>query len=481
MRFFRKLGASLMLPVAVLPAAGILIGLGYWLELSSLGILQFGSKILIQSGHSIIDSLPLLFSVGIAYGLSKDQSGHAALAGLISFLMIERILTEDIVSIIHSVSIEEVSIAFSARNNAFIGILSGVIASGLYNFMDVFWFFPTAKVYNSKNMSLIVTAFVSFFFGLLFSYVWPIVYEIMLKFGMSISSLGSFGAGLFGFFNRLLIPLGLHHALNSVFWFDTIGIDDIGKFWGQIEGGIRGVTGMYQAGFFPVMMFGLPGAALAIYRNSFEENKSKIGSLMLAAAVASFLTGITEPLEFSFMFVAFELYIVHALLTGFSLFISSVFSWTAGFTFSAGFIDFVLSSQMPMAHCPYMLIVLGVFYFILYFFLFNFLIQRYQLRTPGREEKRKNFDEYDFVFSEDYNLFVKELLPLLGGKKNILRIDQCTTRLRIEVEDVSLVHIEKLKKLPTAGVRVFGKSNIQLIIGPQVQFVADALRKALNC
>lgn len=481
MHFFRRLGTALMLPVAVLPAAGILMGLGYWIDFLSSGQAQLFSQLLIQSGSAIMDFLPLLFAVGIAYGLSKDRSGHAAIAGLLAFLVMERVLTEDVVALLHQIEVDEVSIAFSARNNAFIGIVSGVIASSLYNFMDVFWPFPSLRFYNAQNTSLIFTVFLTLIFAVLFSYAWPVVYEKMLRFGMYISKLGSLGAGIFGFLNRLLIPLGLHHALNSVFWFDTIGINDIGKFWGQIEGGIRGLSGMYQAGFFPVMMFGLPGAALAIYENAFEENKTKTGSLMLAAAIASFLTGITEPLEFSFMFVAFKLYLVHAFLTGLSLLIASLFSWTAGFTFSAGLIDFVLSSKMPLAHRPYMLIFFGSFYFILYYFIFNKLIQKHQFQTPGREEKSDlPGDEKDFVFEENYDLFAQELILIIGGKENILHIDQCTTRLRIDLEDVDKVDFSALEKLPTAGMRMFGKNNLQLIIGPQVQFVADALRKALN-
>lgn len=480
MRFFRRLGSALMLPVAVLPAAGILMGLGYWLDSflsSSHGLLL--SAFLIQAGSAIMDFLPLLFAVGIAYGLSKDQSGHAALAGLIAFLMIEQVMSEDVVSLVQKIPLDEVSIAFSSRNNAFIGIISAVIASSIYNFLDVFWPFYHHRIYDAKKMSLIVTAFVSIFFGVGFSYLWPIVYELLVRFAMRISYLGSLGAGLFGFFNRLLIPVGLHHALNSVFWFDTIGIDDIGKFWGQIEGGIPGVTGMYQAGFFPVMMFGLPGAALAIYRNAHDENKAVIGSLMVAASIASFLTGITEPLEFSFMFVAFELYLVHAFLTGLSLFIASYFSWTAGFTFSAGLIDLFLSSKMPMAHQSKMLLLMGLVYFMLYYGLFDLLIQRYDLATPGRSVFSSQEEGFCFVFSEDFDTFADRLIPILGGRENILHIDQCTTRLRVDVKNMQKVSMKELKQLPSAGVRQFGKHNIQIIIGPEVQFVVDAMRKRL--
>ena len=206
----------------------------------------------------------------------------------------------------------------------------------------------------------------------------------LVSFGKGISELGAIGAGLYGFFNRLLIPTGLHHALNSVFWFDVAGINDIGNFWASK--GKKGVTGMYQAGFFPVMMFGLPAAALAMYHTAKTQRKNKWHALMLAAGFASFFTGVTEPLEFAFMFVAPALYVVHAVLTGISLAVAAAFHWTAGFGFSAGLVDFVLSLKIPIANQPYMLLVQGLVFAVIYYFLFRFIITKFNLMTPGREE-----------------------------------------------------------------------------------------------
>src|SRR5690606_9260480 len=214
---------------------------------------------------------------------------------------------------------------------------------------------------------------------------WPPVYGALVSFGKSIADLGSIGAGIYGFFNRLLIPTGLHHALNSVFWFDVAGINDIGNFWSG--NGEKGVTGMYQAGFFPIMMFGLPAAALAMYHTAKTKRKKQAASLLLAAGVAAFFTGVTEPLEFSFMFLAPALYVVHAALTGISLFIAATFQWTAGFGFSAGFVDFFLSSRNPIANQPWMLLVQGLVVAVIYYLLFRFLIVKFNLKTPGREDE----------------------------------------------------------------------------------------------
>ncbi len=235
-----------------------------------------------------------------------------------------------------------------------------------------------------KRLVPILAAVAMLLVSLILFFVWPLIYSWLVIFGEGISELGAAGAGLYGFFNRLLIPTGLHHALNSVFWFDVIGLNDIGKFWAGT--GIKGTTGMYQAGFFPVMMFGLPAAALAMYHSAKSRKKKQVASLMLASRLRlHFFTGVTEPLEFAFMFVAPALFVVHALLTGISLAIAATFQWTAGFGFSAGFIDFVLSSRLPMANEPYMLLLQGLAFAVIYYFLFRFLITRFNLMTPGRE------------------------------------------------------------------------------------------------
>jgi len=273
-----------------------------------------------------------------------------------------------------------------------------------------------------------------------------------------------------------LIPTGLHHALNSVFWFDVTGINDIGKFWGTISGGVKGVTGMYQAGFFPVMMFGLPGAALAMYRCARKENKKKVGAILFSAALASFFTGVTEPLEFAFMFVAPTLYLIHALLTGMMLFIAATFKWMAGFGFSAGLIDYVLSFKSPFANNILFLIPLGIICGLIYYIVFRVLITRYNIMTPGREENEvKKVEKVENNFDE----IAIQLFEALGGKKNIISVDHCITRLRVEVKDISIIDKQTLSKMNFSHIVEASEHEIQIIIGTEVQFIAEILNEIL--
>ena len=308
--------------------------------------------------------------------------------------------------------------------------------------------------------------------------VWPIIYGGLVSFGESIVSMGSTGAGIYAFFNRLLIPVGLHHALNSVFWFDVAGINDIPNFLGgqsSIDAGkaVVGVTGMYQAGFFPIMMFGLPGAALAIYHSAKKENKEKVASIMIAAAFAAFFTGVTEPLEFSFMFVAPVLYVIHALLTGLSVFIASSMHWIAGFGFSAGLVDMVLSSRNPLATQWYMLLVQGLVFFGLYYAIFRAVIVKFNLKTPGRED-----DEAVPVQAQttDRTELARQYLEVLGGQDNLVTIDACITRLRLTLKDRSIVDERKLKALGAAGVVKLGEQNLQVILGPLAEIIAGEMK-----
>lgn len=307
-------------------------------------------------------------------------------------------------------------------------------------------------------------------------FIWPVFYTGLVKFGTAISSLGALGAGIYAFFNRLLIPTGLHHALNSVFWFDAIGISDITNFWAGT--GTKGVTGMYQAGFFPIMMFGLPGAALAMYRSAKPEKKKIVGGILLAGAVSSFLTGVTEPLEFSFMFLSPLLYVVHALLTGVSVFLAALFHWTAGFGFSAGLIDFILSCRLPLANKPFMLLLLGLGFAVVYYVVFTFMIKTFNLMTPGRENDDQSEElEIQLPCGTNFEVMAEKIYEALGGKENIRSIDNCITRLRIEVKDSSNVNEKKIKAAGASGIIRPSKGSVQVIIGPQVQFVADAMKQ----
>ncbi|AYV34121.1 N-acetylglucosamine-specific PTS transporter subunit IIBC [Erysipelothrix rhusiopathiae] len=477
MKHLQKLGRALMLPVAVLPAASLLMGIGYWIDPVGWGANSVLAAFLIGSGKAIIDKLPIIFAVGIAYGLSNDKDGAASLSGLVGFLMITTLLSVGSVANLKGIAPEAVNAAFGKIDNAFIGIISGVVGALMYNKFSKTELPTALAFFSGKRLAPIMTAVVMMPISIALLYIWPIVYGGLVSFGTAISSMGPLGAGLFGFFNRLLIPTGLHHALNSVFWFDTIGINDIGNFWGGT--GVKGITGMYQAGFFPVMMFGLCGAGLAMYQSAKPENKKVVGSLMLAAGFSAFFTGVTEPIEFSFMFVAPALYLVHAILTGLSLFIVSSFGWTAGFGFSAGFVDLFLSSRLPLANKPYMIVVFGVVYFVIYYVLFRFLIVKFNIKTPGREEVLID----DSVLTSSDSKFAHQaeiILNALGGKENVKSVDYCTTRLRLELFETENIDEKAIKGTGAAGIVRPGGSSLQVIVGTNVQFVADEFKNLIK-
>jgi len=481
-QYMQKIGRSLMLPVATLPIAALFMGIGYWIDPS---VLSSGTDVnviaafLIKAGAAILDNLGLLFAVGLALGMSKDKSGAAAMSGLVAFLIPMSVLSTSSVALFQGTSVDAVNIAFAAINfkNVFIGILAGIVAAEMYNKFSNVKLPMALAFFSGQRLVPIVSAAVMLCLSILLLYIWPPIYDGLVQFGQFIAGFGPVGAGIYGLSNRLLIPTGLHHALNNVFWFNIAGIDDIGKFWASE--GTKGVTGMYQAGFFPVMMFGLPAGALAIYQSAKPEHKKTTGSLMLAAAFAAFFTGVTEPLEFSFMFVAWPLYVVHAILTGLSMFVAAFFHWTAGFNFSAGLIDFVLSLRVPIANQPYMLLVQGLVFAVIYYFVFLFVIKQFNLKTPGREDKSDDVAEEIAAASGDerYMLLADEIYEGLGGRDNVDVIDNCTTRLRLQVKDTSKVDQSKIKATGVPGVNVIDGTNIQVVVGTDVQFVADEMAR----
>ncbi|MDY0406832.1 N-acetylglucosamine-specific PTS transporter subunit IIBC [Virgibacillus sp. 179-BFC.A HS] len=477
MKALQKLGRSLMLPVAVLPAAAILAGLGNWiLGLFNGDVSNVIGTFLLHAGTSILDHLGIIFATGIAIGLSKDKHGAAALSGLVGFLVVSNLISIDTVAGIKGIDPEAVNPAFAQNENVFIGILSGVISAMMYNRFSGVKLPDALAFFSGKRLAPIMSAAAMVVLAAILFFVWPVVFSWLVAFGKGISSLGAVGAGLYGFFNRLLIPTGLHHALNSVFWFDVAGINDIGKFLNSE--GTKGITGMYQAGFFPIMMFGLPAAALAMYHTARTKRKKQAASLMLAAAFAAFFTGVTEPLEFSFMFLAPALYVVHALLTGLSLFIAALFHWTSGFGFSAGLVDYTLSFINPIANQPYMLIVEGLVFAVIYYFLFRFLIVKFNLKTPGREDvMEEETEEAAQTGNDKFAIMAAKIYDGLGGDENVDSVDYCTTRLRVEVDDMDKVDQDKIKSTGVPGINVVGKHSIQVIVGTSVQFVADEVNK----
>lgn len=479
--YLQKIGKALMVPVAVLPAAAILLGLGYWIDPVGWGGESVLAAFFIKSGGAIIDNMPILFAIGVAFGMSKDKNGSAALAGLVSFLVVTTLLSPGAVGMIKGIPANEVPAGFAKINNQFTGILCGVISSVLYNKFSEVELPKFLSFFSGKRLVPIISSFVMMLVSFILMYIWPAVYSGLVTFGEGISKLGPVGAGIYGFFNRLLIPVGLHHALNSVFWFDVAGINDIPNFLGGAKSiaegtAVIGKTGMYQAGFFPIMMFGLLGACLAFVRTAKPQNRAKISSIMLAAGFASFFTGVTEPIEFAFMFVAPGLYLVHAILTGISVFIAASMHWMAGFGFSAGFIDLVLSTRNPLAQGWYMLVVQGLVFFVIYYVIFKFAIEKFNLKTPGREDDDDTVEEKGASKVTSNTELAAALLPLLGGKSNIVNIDNCTTRLRLDVVDSSVVKEGEIKKL-VPGVLKPSKTAVQVIVGPEVEFVATELKK----
>ncbi|GAA3913118.1 N-acetylglucosamine-specific PTS transporter subunit IIBC [Microbacterium invictum] len=481
MKFFQRLGRSIMLPVAVLPVAAILSGVGYWIA-SAAGE-NVVSAFLSAAGGALLSNIALLFAVGIAIGMANKTDGTSALAGLVSWLTVTTLLAPaTIQGLTGAASLEEVDPAFGQVQNVFVGIICGLIGAWAYNkFKDTK--LPDAlSFFSGKRSVAIVTAGISLVVAVILMFVWPLVYNGLVIFGEWIVTLGPLGAGIYGFFNRLLIPFGLHHALNSVFWFDVAGINDLVNFQqGDTGDGVFGVTGQYMTGFFPIMMFGLPGAALAIYLTAKTTRKKVTYGIMLSAAIASFFVGVTEPLEFSFMFLAPWLYAIHALFTGISMFISAILPVRMGFGFSGGFIDLVLGWVNPLAQNPWLIPVMGVFWFAIYFFTFRWVIKRWNLKTPGREDDEDALDADDVGASlTGYHSTAEKFIAGLGGKSNIIDVDNCATRLRMEIADVSKVDEHALKRAGAAGTVKPGGHSVQVVYGLNVQFVKDAMEDIIN-
>jgi len=480
MQYMQRIGKSLMMPVAVLPAAALMLGIGYAIDPEGWGGNNVLASFLVQAGDSILSAIPLLFAVGVAYGMSKDREGAAALSGLVGFLVVTTLLSPgSAANLIGELSAAN-ALAFARSGNVLIGIITGIVAAELYNRFSKTELPAFIAFFSGRRLVPILTAAAMALISLLFLFIWPPIFGALLAFGEGIVGLGAFGAALYGFANRLLIPLGLHHALNAIFWFDFIGINDLGYFWaGPGGGGVVGETGRYMAGFFPVMMFGLPGACLAMYRLAKTEHKKRVYGLLFAAAITSFVTGVTEPIEFSFMFVAPLLYLVHAVLTGISMFVIYSLGWIAGFAFSAGAIDMILSSRVVFSVNWYLIPLFGVAYFFVYFFIFSFFIKKFNLKTPGREDDDTEAEMKIELGTSDWATMAVGFVEALGGKENIKEIDNCATRLRIEVKDTTLVKDKNLQASGAAGIIKPSKTSVQVVVGPKVQFVADEMQKLL--
>ncbi len=472
-----------MLPVACLPICGILMGLGYALcpeTMQGGDIIGLKAQIgfyLVKAGGALIDNMAILFAIGIGVGMSDDNDGTGGLAALAAWLMITNLLATGNVTVIMPSIAEsaEKTLAFDKIANPFIGILSGIIGSTCYNRFKGTKLPDWLSFFSGKRCVTIVAGVVSILASVVLLFVWPILFGALVALGKGIVSLDAVGAGLYAFFNRLLIPFGLHHALNNVFWFDTIGLGDLTHFWaGETSANVTWSLGMYMSGFFPCMMFGIPGAALAIVHTA--KNKKAAMGLVVSAAISAFVCGVTEPFEFGFMFLAPVLYVIYAALYGIFTTITVLLGFRAGFSFSAGATDLVFSAALPAAEKTWLILPLGLAAFLVFYVVFRFAITTFDLKTPGREDDGADEVKAQLA-NNDYTEVARIVLEGVGGKENVTSVDNCITRLRLEIKDYTQVDEKKIKSAGVAGVIRPGKNSVQVIIGTKVQFVADEFKK----
>ncbi|MBG9451001.1 MAG: N-acetylglucosamine-specific PTS transporter subunit IIBC [Bacillota bacterium] len=452
--FLQRIGKALMLPIAVLPAAGLLLRFG---QDDLLGI-----PFIANAGNAIFANLALIFAIGVAMGFAKDNNGAAALSGAIGFL----VLTEGAIAIDENINMGVLG-----------GIIAGIIAGLLYNRFHDIKLPDWLGFFSGRRFVPIITSVTMILLAAIAGFAWPPIQGAIDALGNWIIGLGALGSGLFGFMNRLLIPLGLHHVLNSLFWFqfgEFEGVNgDIARFFAGDPS-----AGAYMTGFFPVMMFGLPAAAFAIIATAKPEKRKAVSGMFIGLALTSFLTGITEPIEFSFMFIAPLLYGVHAILTGVSMWVTSLLGIRDGFTFSAGALDFALNFNI--AEKPLLLLGIGVIYAILYFVIFYALIKALDLKTPGREEDEDIVEDEDEPVStgnSKYEVMASHFIKDIGGADNITSIDNCATRLRLNIADMEKVKESALKAHGAKGIMKLSKTNLQIIVGTDVEFVADEMKK----
>ncbi len=447
---FQKLGRSLMLPIAVLPAAAL--------------ILRFGQEDLLDiafvanAGQFIFDNLALLFAVGLAIGFSRDGSGAAALAGVVGYL----ILTGGLEGINEDIDM-----------GVFGGVIAGITAGLLYNRFYNIQLPQFLGFFGGRRFVPIITAVTMLVFAFIFGYVWPPIQTGIDQVTGVITDTGAAGAGLYGFLNRLLIPTGLHHIINTFIWFD---FGSFQGYNGEITRFLNGDpdAGAYTAGFFPIMMFGLPGACLAMILAAKPERRKEVAGMLGSLALTSFLTGITEPIEFTFMFLSPLLYVVHALMTGLAMVVTFQLGILDAFGFSAGFIDYLLN--FGIATKPVLLLGVGLVFGVLYFVVFSVLIRLLNIKTPGREDEETVTTTNTFSGEGKYESLAKNYVAALGGYSNIQSIDNCVTRLRLQMNDMDEVDEDQLKQNGARGVVKVDKTNLQVIIGTEVEFVADAMR-----
>lgn len=481
--FLQKLGKSLMLPVATLPAAAILQGFGlidYEKDIhfgSTVGgfLNQYVAPFLNAGAGAIFGNLALIFAVGVAIGFAGDAV--AALSAIISYLVLTKILT--IVPLQFSFINDDVVLNMGVLGGIFAGAWAAFLYKRYHNIKMPDWL----GFFAGKRFVPIITAASMMVLAVFVGMVWSPVQDVINDFGNWVVGLGALGAFIFGTANRLLIPIGLHHVINTIAWFQ------IGDFTNAAGDVVHGdltrffagdkTAGMFMSGFFPIMMFALPGAALAFIHTAKPEKRKMVASIFIGSAIASFLTGITEPLEFSFMFVAPLLYLVHALLTGFSMALLYILDVKLGFGFSAGLIDYLVN--LKSSTNAWLLIPIGLAFFVLYYVLFRFIITKFNLKTPGREDDVE--DELEEVSVGGAKISASsraaKILENIGGPSNIRNIDACITRLRLIVIDDKAVKDSALKQLGASGVMRLGQGAVQIVFGPQSEQIKDDINKLL--
>lgn len=478
--FLQKLGRSLMLPVATLPAAALLLRFGAIsyendFKLGAFGALldQYVAPFLLAGGDAIFANLSLIFAVGVAIGFAGDAV--AALAAVIGYQVLVMVLAK--VPAAMPFIDDEMTLNMGVLG----GILAGGIAASLYNRFHDIKLPDWLGFFGGKRFVPIVTSLAMVIIGLLFGLIWGPIQQVLDAFGNWIVGLGAVGAGLFGFFNRLLIPFGLHHVINAIAWFQIGSYTDAeGQLvQGDLTRFFAGdpTAGMFMTGFFPIMMFALPAAALAIIHSAKPEKRRVVSSVFVGAAIASFLTGITEPIEFAFMFVAPLLYIVHALLTGVSAFLVTMLGIKHGFGFSAGLIDYLLN--MPLATKAWLLIPIGLAFAAVYYFLFRLLIVGLDIKTPGRDDEEWEAASEGGTHAGRLSEKAVQVLAAIGGKENIKALDACITRLRLVLHDDKLLDEKVLKSLGAAGVLRLGQGSVQVVFGTQSEQLKDEIKRLL--
>ncbi len=462
--FFQRLGRALQLPIAVLPVAALLLRFG---QPDLLNV-----PFIAQAGGAIFDNLALIFAIGVASSWSKDNAGSAALAGAVGYF----VMTKAMVTINPEINMGVLA-----------GIITGLVAGAVYNRWAGIKLPDFLSFFGGKRFVPIATGFFCLILAAIFGYVWPPVQHAIHSGGEWIVSAGALGSGIFGFINRLLIPTGLHQVLNTIAWFQigeftnaagAVFHGDINRFYAG-----DGTAGMFMSGFFPIMMFGLPGAALAMYLAAPKARRPMVGGMLLSVAITAFLTGVTEPLEFLFMFLAPLLYLLHAVLTGISLFIATALGIHAGFSFSAGAIDYVLMYSLPAASKNvWMLLVMGVVFFFVYFLLFSAVIRMFNLKTQGREDKAADVvtEEANSNTEEGLTQLATSYIAAVGGTDNLKAIDACITRLRLTVGDSAKVNDAACKRLGASGVVKLNKQTIQVIVGAKAESIGDEMKKVVT-